>query len=98
LKEGTTARKPPGKPPVFDKDIAFNLYSEGKTDKEIAELLGIKEKAVYNWRERNKLPVKSVQEYMCSIGAEILREFPGAEFSISVSARKVTVSITTPER
>ena len=42
---------------VWDKKLAFELYKEGKTDKEIAEACGISNTTVQTWRKRQGLPV-----------------------------------------
>ena len=40
-----------------DKERAYELWSQGKCDKDIAGELGVKRHAVYEWRRKNGLKV-----------------------------------------
>lgn len=48
--EGTRQR-------TWDTDKALELYSQGKTDREIAEAVGVSRQVVYNWRQESALPI-----------------------------------------
>ena len=45
----------------WDKKLAFELYGEGKSDREIAEACGICRETVASWRKRCGLPANECQ-------------------------------------
>lgn len=48
---------PGGRPKAFDRDEARALLSEGKTDQECAQVLGVSWKTFAAWRQKAKIPV-----------------------------------------
>ena len=45
------------RPRTWDTDKALALHSQGKTDREIAEAVGVSRQVIYNWRQESALPI-----------------------------------------
>jgi hypothetical protein len=50
------------RPITFDETVANNLYQQGKTDSEIAKILGVRKSTIDSWRQRRKLPTNEVEK------------------------------------
>ncbi|MBR5094472.1 MAG: helix-turn-helix domain-containing protein [Oscillospiraceae bacterium] len=46
---------PKGRPKRLDRERARELYEQGRTDREIGELLGVNENTVWDWRKKEGL-------------------------------------------
>jgi transcriptional regulator with XRE-family HTH domain len=65
--------------------LAYPLYLEGKTDRQVAETLGVTKSMVYNWRQANNLPsIYSEAHANPKVDIGVLRKL--ADLGISVKS------------
>ena len=69
-------KKKSGRPSKFNDDIeriALNLFEEGKTDKQVANIIGVTEQTINNWKIKHKSFFESLKQKKEFADQEVVR-------------------------
>lgn len=71
-----------------DRVMAWNLYHNGASDKEIAEQIGFSTASVYAWRRRNLLPPKVTKRDAGRMGGNATKQQSAPGYYASIAKKR----------
>lgn len=91
------ATRKPGQPTKLDetlRTVALNLYKKGKTDKEVAEICGVSEASINNYKKADPDFFKSIKEAKRDYDEEVVNKLRETALGYEMEVEELkTVSI-----